>query len=268
MVSGLINGKRVLGIWKSKKSIVGLADYEMPPDELKERYMTVIGDHPGFFIASFVGDDLDDPRHIEELEYNINELGLDVLIIDPLSAAFDASFENSPTAGRVMRGVRALARRNHCAIIVVHHTGIPRYDEEGNQLPLTPRGHSSIRQPVDVELQIVPTRIENRTTLLCTKSRRAKSIVRPEWRRDFVFDPDAFRLTPLHEYDEDKEELLRRFRAVARSLNLSGRALANEFDVSERQIRRYLAGENYPDDAHLLMFVDALSRLEDEASRA
>jgi hypothetical protein len=266
IIASILNGELVLKLWKSKESKVGLADYEMPEDELKQRYVSVIGYHPAFFLQSFQGERLVDKSHINNLESNIRELDLGVLVIDPLSAAYEVKYEHSPMILKSIDEIHGLARRTGCAIIVVHHTGKPKYDDEGNQLPMTPLGHSTISDSVDIELQILATNTSNKTTLLCTKSRRVRSLIHRGWRRDFSYDPDTLRLTPLHEYNEDKDEILRRLRAIKKKRGLSGRALAHHLEVSERQVRRYLTGENYPNDEKIYRFLDALEKLGGNSS--
>ena len=47
---------------------------------------------------------------------------------------------------------------------------------------------------------------------------------------------------------------------------MSGRAIARALDISDRQLRRYLAEENYPEDDKIEKFLAVLDQLESNAS--
>jgi hypothetical protein len=164
-----------------------------------------------------------------------------------------------------MDTIRGIANRTGCAIIVIHHTGQPKYDENGTPLPMTPRGHSSISDTVDLELQILATEHENITTLLCTKSRRTANVVRKGWHRDFFYDENSLIITPLNETSEEKQTLVDRLVIVKEALNLSNVALAKEIGVHERTVRRWLAGE-YPSELQIIRVRGVLSRLQADFS--
>jgi len=95
---------------------------------------------------------------------------------------------------------------------------------------------------VDIELQILTTDRDNIPQLMCTKSRRTKNIVRKGWRRDFFYDEDSLIITPIHEDDANKQEVVERMLEAKEELKLSNYQIADGIGASERTVRRYLSG--------------------------
>jgi predicted transcriptional regulator len=156
---------------------------------------------------------------------------------------------------------RGLALRNNCAIIIVHHTGKPKYDSEGNPIQATPRGSSTISDAVDMELQILTTDRENVTELLCTKSRRTRALVRKGWRRDFFYDDESVIITPLQAQDMSKDELIKQIIADQNEMQLSNYKMAAALDISETLLRNYVSGKRIIPDLRVDEFTEKLRRL-------
>lgn len=261
IVASLLDANTVLKLWESRRSRILIADYEMPQDEIKDRYALLTDLPQSLVIKSFQGEKLDGDMHFQLIDDMIRFMKIDVLVIDPLSAAYDVNIESRQLVGKFMQKLRRTARRNSCAMIIAHHTGKPLLDEFGDEVTTQPRGHISINDAIDIELQVLSTSTHDRTTLLCTKS-KPTSTIQAGWRRDFRYDNDSLRLTPMHEYDDDKELLLKRLIRAKRALGMSNYNLAGEFNVTETQARRWAFRENYPDVPH---FSEILDRLEREA---
>jgi transcriptional regulator with XRE-family HTH domain/archaellum biogenesis ATPase FlaH len=270
--AALINGTRALELWNTRKCRVGFADYEMPVGELKLRFHEILGNTLGysnFFTESFQGRRLINEAHIDELEANIKELKLDVLIIDNLSSASGTvKDENTGVQRDVMDTIRGLAKRTNCAIIVIHHTGKPKYDPDGNSVRMTPRGHSSISDASDVELQILKTERENVTSLLCTKSRGVRNTIRKEWRRDFYYDSDSFTITPLNEEDSTKTTTVARLKSAKEALKIGDRELGDLLSVNFSTVARWLRGENLPSETRLSKIREIIENLENRLGKS
>jgi hypothetical protein len=258
IAAALVEGKLVLGLWKCKQCNVGLADYEMPPSEIKLRCITLLGDNKNFVAGSFAGRKIYDPSHINELECAIKDNQLSILVIDPLAAAYESRYENQPLIDRDMKTIRSLARRNNCAIILVHHTGRPQYDINGREKPFLPRGHHSIIDAADVIFRVLEGGSPNVTSFDCIKTKYSNDKgIYVDWGRHFVYDPDS-----LSVYHPGKEDFVNRLISAQRSLKLSNRKVAPMFDVSDRQIGRWRNGVNYPDEEKLPKYFEVLQQLE------
>lgn len=265
IAAALVEGKPVLGLWKCKQCNVGLADYEMPLDEIKDRCETLLGDNQNFFVGSFAGSKISDPSHVRELEYSIRSNQLSVLVIDPLAAAFEVKNENSPLIGRDMKIIQGLARRNSCAIILVHHTGKRQYDNKGHEKPFLPRGHHSIMDTADVIFRVQESGSPNVTSLDCIKTKYSNDDrIYVDWGRHFVYNEDSLRLTEGRVYHPGKEDFIKRLVSVQRSLKLSNRKAAPRFGVSDKEIGRWRHGVNYPDEERLPGYYEVLQQLEKE----
>lgn len=268
MAAALVEGKLVLGLWKCKQCNVGLADYEMPLDEIRVRCMTLIGNNKSFVVGSFVGSKIADPAHIQGLENAIRDNQLSVMVIDPLSAAYESQLENRPQIGRDVKIIHRLARRNNCAIILVHHTGKPQYDIYGHQKPFLPRGHHSIMDGADVIFRVLEGESPNITSFRCIKTKYANSDgTYEDWGHYFIYDPASLRLSLAGVYNEDKEDFIKRLALVQRSLKLSNRRVAPKFGVSDKEIGRWLKRINYPNENQLQTYLKVIEQLELEAKQ-
>lgn len=126
---------------------------------------------------------------------------------------------------------------------------------------MTPRGHSSISDAVETELQILATERPNITSLLCTKGRRTRGI-RKDWRRDFLYDEDSFTLTPVDEYDETKSTVVSRLKIVKAELDMSDRELGDLLSVNFSTVARWLRDENLPVETRLPKIREIVASLE------
>jgi DNA-binding transcriptional regulator YiaG len=250
-IGALVNGIKCLELWPSVQCKVGLFDYELPEDELRSRSFTVFGFNPNFFVNSYAGRRLNDDKHVTEIETNIKELNLDVIVIDPLSAACDVKSENDPAMREVMNRIRGIAKRNNVAVIVVHHTGKDRLAEDGTLLPKTPRGHSSISDAVDLELQILGTESNDVTRLQCTKSRRTRGVVRRGWDCHFVYDSDTMMIMPETEVRAVKQEVANLIKDTRARFNLSQTRFGELVGVPKLTVTRWESGIQ-PHTLHLL----------------
>jgi len=266
IVAALVEGKPVLGLWKCKQCNVGLADYEMPSDEIKLRCKILLGSNKNFVVGGFVGRKINDPSHISELECAIKDNQLSVLVIDPLAAAYRSRYENQPLIGKDMKTIRDLARRNNCAIILVHHTGRPQYDINGHEKPFLPRGHHSIMDAADVIFRVLSGGSPNVTSFRCIKTKYANNDgTYDDQGHYFTYDSNSLRLTSGRIYNEDKEDFIRRLTSVQRSLKLSNRKVAPIFGVSDKEVGRWLNRVNYPDEEALPKYLEVLQQLEQDA---
>ena len=129
-----------------------------------------------------------------------------------------------------------------------------------------PRGHSSISDAVDSELQVRRTERDDVIELTFTKFRQSKGAVKRGWKRDFYYDEDAFTITPLNEDDTSKQALIERIRKVKEAHNLSNYALGNEIGVNEANVRRWLSGQYLPSEVVIPRILAMLVKLEDGAT--
>lgn len=266
IAAALVEGKPVLGLWKCKQCKVGLADYEMSPDEIRTRCMTLRGNSKNFVVASFVGRKINDPFHINELECAIKENQLSVLVIDPLAAAYESKYENLPQINRDMKIIRRLARRNNCAIILVHHTGKPQFDADKHQKPFLPRGHHSITDAAEVIFRVQAGSDLNMTSLDCIKTKYSNDDgIYVDWGRYFIYNRDSLRLSVDRVYHYGKEDFVERLVSAQRGLKLSNRKIAPLFGVSDKEIGRWLNKSCYPNDDEFPRYLEVLQQLEIEA---
>ncbi len=261
IIGALVNGTKCLELWNTNRARVGLFDYEMPEDELKQRALTIFGHNQNFFVNSYAGSKLEDDFHVIEIETNIKTHNLDVIFLDPLSAACHVENENSPEMREVMNRIRGIAQRNSVAVVVVHHTGKDRFLEDGRLLPKTPRGHSSIGDAVDFEFQVLSGGRSERTRLECTKSKRTRGEVRKGWSAYFIYDLETLLLSPEEQISAEASQIVAEIKSARARLELTQIDFAERLNVSERTVKRWEAGEYQPHSLHLLRIKRLLEEL-------
>lgn len=135
---------------------------------------------------------------------------------------------------------------------------------------MTPRGHSSISDAVETELQILATERENVTSLLCTKARRTRGI-RKDWRRDFYYDQDSFTVTPVAESTQVKDALVSQLKRVKEALGMSDRELSELIGVNFSTIARWFRCEMLPVENRInkinIVLIELEKRLGKDATK-
>ena len=132
---------------------------------------------------------------------------------------------------------------------------------------MTPRGHSSISDAVETELQVLATERQNITSLLCTKGRRTRGI-RKDWRRDFFYDEDSFTITPLNEQDSSKTTLVARLKSVKEELKIGDRELGDLIGVNFSTVARWFRDEMLPSETRLPKVIEVTNLLEQRLDKA
>jgi hypothetical protein len=106
-----------------------------------------------------------DPASVDRLVEEVLAIGAKLVVIDNLGTITGGADENSSQMVAVMAGLRQVAERCHCVVIVIHHKSKGTRDRVGDSL----RGHSSIEAAVDLALLV--ERDDDGITIRSTKTR-------------------------------------------------------------------------------------------------
>lgn len=117
--------------------------------------------------VSLDGGRLDSPENIKTIEQDLVELcsGYTFVVIDSLKAVSEAD-ENSAQIEIICKVFKRVADKANCAILLVHHKGKGKGESRQSG-----RGHSSIYDSVDVQIDINHEGDSSTYTLECAKNR-------------------------------------------------------------------------------------------------
>jgi len=117
--------------------------------------------------VSLEGGRLDSPENFKTIEQDLVQLctGYNFVVIDSLKAVSEAD-ENTAQIEFICKVFKRLAEKANCAILLVHHKGKGKSDSRQSG-----RGHSSIYDSVDVQIDINHEGNTNEYVLECAKNR-------------------------------------------------------------------------------------------------
>lgn len=193
------SGKRLFGEWAVEKGPVAHIDQEMSEIQTQRRYERLAA---GMGLSSLdverleLTKRLDSPEAIQTCEEELTRLftGKRLVCIDSLKATSEAD-ENTSQIEKVLKIFKRVAGKTGCAILLVHHKG----KNNGGGAKQTGRGHSSIYDSVDIQIDLDWDLESETAEMVCRKNRDGR-----------LFQPISYRLldTGSHNADQDCSECM------------------------------------------------------------
>lgn len=133
---------------------------------------------------------LDCEEEIKQAEDDLVELfkGKSLILIDSLKKTTEAD-ENSGDIEEILKIMKRAATRSKAAIILIHHKG----KSTGKDVKQTGRGHSSIYDSMDIQIDLDWDRATDTGILSCAKVKEGK-----------MFDDIKFNLIDTGDFNEDQ----------------------------------------------------------------
>jgi len=255
-------GKPVFELYEVPQPIKCLyLNFEMADVEVGVRFESMFEalgvDSKNFELDSLL--DFDITREQDRLRlFNTIQLKKpDIVVLDPLEAMHHKDENSASEMALVIKPLRELAHMFNCGIIIVHHTGAPRYDNHGRMLPKRIRGSSVVEDKMDNVIEIIETDNPNTKRLHFTKTRSVITTRRQDPLFDFDWNTYLVKLSNDADMRERYAALsVERHRKIEPLLKLlakglSTRQIADYVDVNQSTIVRWKTGIREPSEEHI-----------------
>lgn len=210
-----------------------------------------------FELDSLLDFDITRQEDRQRLLYTIQVKKPDIVVLDPLEAMHHKDENSASEMALVIKPLRELAHMFNCGIIIVHHTGAPRYDNRGRILPKRIRGSSVIEDKMDNVIEIIETDNPDTKRLHFTKTRSVVTTRRQDPLFDFDWNTYLVKLSDDADMRERYAALsIERHRKIEPLLKLlakglSTRQIADYVGVNQSTIIRWKTGIREPSEEHI-----------------
>lgn len=270
-------GKLVFDLYEVPQPIKCLyLNLEMADAEVGVRFESMfeaLGASPkNFEVDSLLDFDITRQEDRQRLLYTLQIKKPDIVVLDPLEAMHHKDENSASEMALVIKPLRELAHTFNCGIIIVHHTGAPRYDNRGRMLPKRIRGSSVIEDKMDNVIEIIETDNPDTKRLHFTKTRSVVTTRRQDPLFDFDWDTYLVKLSDDAEMRERYAALsVERHRKIEPLLKLlakglSTRQIADYAVVNQSTIIRWKTGIREPSTEHVAKLNRMLQELENPKS--
>lgn len=240
-----------------------MADVEVGV-RFESMFEALVASSENFEVDSLLDFDITRQEDRQRLFYTLQVKKPDILVLDPLEAMHHKDENSASEMAFVIKPLRELAHMFNCGVIIVHHTGAPRYDNRGRLLPKRIRGSSIIEDKMDNVIEIIETDDADTKRLHFTKTRSVITTRRAD--PLFEFDWQTY-LVKLSDDDEMRERYaalsIERHKKIEPLLKLlakglSTRQIADYAGVNQSTIVRWKTGIREPSEEHIQKLNQAL----------